>query len=484
MRQLLFFLFSCCLLACESESKVEAETPASAPETTSKPVRDEIVISLVDTSLSLFTNLFHDEFQDKPDMLFFGPEQQRWAITIPSKDSVKILGGDPMHSFFYELVLQRGDSLQIGIDSLQIRPDKTINYPIFTLLHAKTPWAELNFNYLLYKKNLDAKAFGFSTQSRAIGAERDSDQILQNGLLLLDSLSSQKQISNAFYHKTKRKLERSHAKEMIYAARNQKRELTIEDLNISLTEEKWAWDQDYLSFLRTVILYQYFKKERRVKNSKQFDFIANEASFLQPELRLAILDSYLKSIFFVEKSQFRPYLKKLRAIDTAQLYTPKWGSLIAEKTAKQDQTALAQEQTDLLTNLLGDPPQRLSDILAQERGKIVLVDFWASWCTPCRQEMPAVSKLQNEIGKDKLAVIQISIDKQTEAWERAAIMENIHEQKHNYLISAWESSDLYQRYQIKTIPRYILFDTSGKLLAEDAPRPSSSDLKDLINMHL
>ena len=112
------------------------------------------------------------------------------------------------------------------------------------------------------------------------------------------------------------------------------------------------------------------------------------------------------------------------------------------------------------------------------------MDFWASWCAPCRQEMPAVSELHKEIGTDKLAVIQISIDKKYEAWERAAVMENIHQQEHNYLISNWESSDLYQRYQIKTIPRYLLFDASGKLLEEDAPRPSSAELVALIKMHL
>lgn len=482
MRQLLFLLFLCCLLACESESKIEAETPASFPETTSKPVRDEVVISMADTNLALFTNLFSDEFQDKPDMLFFGAEQQRWTITIPTKDSVRILGGDPMHSFFYELVLQRGDSLQIDIDSLKIRQDKTLNYPIFTLLDSATPSAELNFGYLHYKKNLATKALDFSTPGVSSG--RDGDQILQNGLLLLDSLNSQKLISTAFYIQTKRKLKRSHAKERIYAARNQQQDLAIEDLNMSLTEEKWAWDQDYLSFLRAAMVHQYFSKERRVKNSKQFDFVANEASFLTPTLRLAILDSYLKSIFFVEKSQFLPYLKKLQAIDTSGLYTAKWEALIAEDQAKQDQIALSQGKPDLLTNLLGDPPKHLNEIIAQEKGKIVLVDFWASWCAPCRKEMPAITELQKEIGKDKLAVIQISIDKQPEAWERAAIMENIDEQKHNYLISGWESSDLYQRYQITTIPRYLLFDTSGGLLEDDAPRPSSSELMALITMHL
>lgn len=482
MRHLLLLSLLFCFLACTTEPKTESDTPITTPDSSSRLIKDEVVISMADTNLALFTNLFSDEFQDKPDMLFFGAEQQRWTITIPTKDSVRILGGDPMHSFFYELVLQRGDSLQIDIDSLKIRKDKTLNYPIFTLLHTAIPWAELNFSYLHYKKNLATKALDFSTQG--ISGGRDSDQILQNGLFLLDSLSRENQISTPFYHKTKRKLKRSHAKERIYAARNQQLELPLEDLNISLTEERWAWDQDYLSFLRTVILYQYFQKERRVKNSRQFDYIANEASFLTPTLRLAILDSYLKSIFFVEKSQFRSYLKKLQAIDSTQLYTPKWESLIAEKMAKQGQTALAQGETDLLTNLLGDPPQRFNEIIAQEKGKIVLVDFWASWCAPCRQEMPAVGALQKEVGKDKLAVIQISIDKQREAWERAATMENIQQHKHNYLISDWESSDLYQRYQVKTIPRYLLFDASGKLLEEDAPRPSSSDLKDLINTHL
>ena len=484
MRKLLPFLLLSCLFGCHSEPSVEIEDTSTLETSTKTMVRDEVHISMLDTTQALFTNLFHDEFQDKPDMLFFGPEQERWSITVPSQDSIRILGGDPMISFFYEITLHRGDSLRIAIDTLQVTADKTLQYPMFELLHASKSWAELNFNYLLYKKNLSTDAYGFQAKGQRLGLGRDSDLILANGLFLLDSLAGQGQVSRSFYNKRSRKLQLDHAREKIYAAQNQQAELSLEDFSVNLNEDAWASDKDYLTYLRTVVLFKYFRGERRVKNARQFDWVADQASFLTPKLRLALLDSYLKSIYFVEKSQFKSYLEKLQAIDSNKIYTPKWESLVAEKAATQELAKVSRGQEDRMQPLLGDEARTFAEALAAEKGKVILVDFWASWCVPCRKEMPAVQTLQEKRGKNNLAVVRISIDKKLEAWKRAAKMEGIEQEEHNYIITNWESSELYQRYQIKTIPRYLLFDPEGHLLEDDAPRPSDTELLDLIRRHI
>ncbi|MBX2873889.1 MAG: TlpA family protein disulfide reductase [Saprospiraceae bacterium] len=472
------------LLGCQPETSSQQEEDAPPIKTSRVPPRNEVTLSLADSNVSLFTNLFADEFQDKPDMVFLGPEHNRWAITVPTTDSIRILGGDPMISFFYQVVLHRGDSLSISIDSISVGEEKVINYPVFELTNAKTPWVELNFDYLLYKRNLTTQAFGFKSGSVAPDKQRDIDLILRNGIYLLDSLKQGGQVSADFYTKRKRKLGLDHARERIYSARNQKLVLKIENLNINLSEEKWISDTDYLSFLRTALVHQYFKAQARVKNTKQFDFITNQETFLTPKLQLAVLNSYLKSIYFVEKSQFRAYLKKFQTIDTNQIYLPQWENLLAKKAMEQELAEQRKNQKDLMKNLLGGPARTFPEILADEKGKVILVDFWASWCAPCRQEMPALHHLQEAIGKDKLALIQISIDQKYEAWARASKMEEIDQEKHNYLISNWESSDLYRRYKIKTIPRYLLFDTGGALLDGDAPRPSSPALIALIQDHI
>jgi|GEM_PF-1423952 len=484
MRKTLAFYLLFCLMACQNEATVETEQIRSNEPPAPTQLRDEVVISLADTSLSFFTNLLHDEFQDKPDMLFLGSKQKRWSITIPTTDSIKILGGDPMLSFFYQLTLHRGDSLIIRLDPLTISPDRTINYPIFELSNSRRPADEINFDHKLYRKNLSTNAFGLAAGVPSQNNVRDNERILKNGISLLDSLQALNQISTDFYHSRKRKLLLDQAREKIYVARAKQAELSLDTLGVGLQEEKSAWDQEYLSFLRVVILYKHFENKKRIKNTKQFDFVATKETFLTPKLRLALLGSYLKSIYFVEKAQFPVYLKKLQAIDTAHTYTTKWENHITKEGERERLNQQQMTGNDVLSRLLDDSSYVFEEILKRERGKIVLVDFWASWCAPCRQEMPAVHRLQEEIGKDRLAIVQISIDQKYTAWERASKMENINQEKHNYIISNWESSQLYKRFQIKTIPRYLLFDKMGQLLDDDAPRPSSEALAALIQANL
>jgi thiol-disulfide isomerase/thioredoxin len=120
------------------------------------------------------------------------------------------------------------------------------------------------------------------------------------------------------------------------------------------------------------------------------------------------------------------------------------------------------------------------EILSNQKGKIVLVDFWASWCSPCRKEMPFLKDLKSKFNENELKVIEISIDKDYSAWVRASKLESLSKEEDNYIIANWKKSSLYKNYKIKTIPRYLLFDKNGKIIDDDAPRPSENELIKLI----
>lgn len=75
-----------------------------------------------------------------------------------------------------------------------------------------------------------------------------------------------------------------------------------------------------------------------------------------------------------------------------------------------------------------------TDILKNNLGKIIYIDIWASWCVPCRKEMPASLKLQ-DLYKDKpIEFVFVSIDKETRAWKKACIAEKLDKVKSNYYI--------------------------------------------------
>uniref|UniRef100_UPI00404A45C3 TlpA family protein disulfide reductase n=1 Tax=Flavobacterium sp. TaxID=239 RepID=UPI00404A45C3 len=84
----------------------------------------------------------------------------------------------------------------------------------------------------------------------------------------------------------------------------------------------------------------------------------------------------------------------------------------------------------------------------------------------------------------QLQVIQISIDKDYEACERASKLENLSHDENSYIITNWIKSNLYKDFKISTIPRYLLFDKNGKIINENAPRPSDKNLVELIYKNL
>ncbi len=102
---------------------------------------------------------------------------------------------------------------------------------------------------------------------------------------------------------------------------------------------------------------------------------------------------------------------------------------------------------------------RLSDY----RGKYVFVDFWASWCVPCRAENPHVVKAYNDFHKKGLEVLSVSVDDKREAWLKAVEQDQLPWTQVSDL-KGWENS-AGRTYLIKSIPANFLIDPSGKIIA-------------------
>lgn len=127
---------------------------------------------------------------------------------------------------------------------------------------------------------------------------------------------------------------------------------------------------------------------------------------------------------------------------------------------------------------------RFSDVLTRNKGKLILIDFWAEYCGPCLAEIPYSRKLEKELSAENICFIYLCLDHDYDKWKYNIQQLKIDDPYQSYLISVPEESGILEYFNIKSIPRYILIGKDGRSLSVDAPRPSDPKLKELINDNL
>jgi len=205
----------------------------------------------------------------------------------------------------------------------------------------------------------------------------------------------------------------------------------------------------------------------------RFDSILKDKRFNQTAKNLLLFNAYngIGQNFRVKDKQ--EYFKKLQENTTniEQL----------NKLKKDFKLDFSKSNELVLTNLKNDT-LTYNNLLKNNNGKWLYIDFWASWCKPCRKTMPESNKLKKEFKDENIEFIYLSLNDKKENWKKAIEVDGISNSQ-NYFIENGNVSQVIEDLGVKTIPHYLIYSPNGELVNGFANRPgqgAKEQLKKLI----
>jgi thiol-disulfide isomerase/thioredoxin len=167
-----------------------------------------------------------------------------------------------------------------------------------------------------------------------------------------------------------------------------------------------------------------------------------------------------------------------------------YSNFIENSTDKANNNEITKSYNQLKTIAKGKPSPTFENYenfaggttsFSDLKGKYIYVDVWATWCGPCKREIPYLQKVEKKYEGKNIHFVSLSVDKLSDhdKWQKM-VKEKELGGIQLFAENSWESK-FVKDYLIKGIPRFILIDPNGDIVSSNAPRPSESRLIELFN---
>ncbi|MFT3822801.1 MAG: TlpA disulfide reductase family protein [Chitinophagaceae bacterium] len=204
---------------------------------------------------------------------------------------------------------------------------------------------------------------------------------------------------------------------------------------------------------------------------KQFKEHSKEQASKRSLFRFALGNTLSGNTKEVYISRIMSYFVK----DADSVYSPvfvQYDAVVKNEQLKQLITDARKDYAGVNTTVATSTVQGsyFSNLFKKYKGKVIYVDFWASWCAPCRSEMPNAAVLKEKLKSDNIVFIYFGYNDKEKAWQKAK--EQLEIKGEHYLLDEKTVKEADELFGINGIPHYAIIDKDGKIVNKKADRPS------------
>jgi thiol-disulfide isomerase/thioredoxin len=215
---------------------------------------------------------------------------------------------------------------------------------------------------------------------------------------------------------------------------------------------------------RLIYYYNIFLSRESMRTQDEFTSQwANANKEFRGQSKEFLLFLLLKKYMRRSVKGYENYLSEFRETNKDRDYTNYIDSMYKKNNHYFEEKELEVTLNDSLNN-----SHTLRQVLDEHKGKIIYLDFWASWCMPCRASMAYYPELKDSLNRSDISFVFISIDEKEDAWKLAINKTKTTNYEH-YILK--KDSELFKFFNLSSIPRHAIINKEGKLVSYNAPRP-------------